>query len=563
MTMRCLDSRRLTGPNLLWDKPGAVLDVRFEDGDPRAGIEAWRTQVTRMLQAVNWEREQTCVRQFKDGASLAISAPLDVLYTATDVNEWGFAAACDVLAGKPQPEVEKDAQQLHKSIAEESNPELIELIDAASKRDIPILVDTDNVSIGLGRYSRTWPLDKLPQSDQVPWSDLGHIPVALVTGTNGKTTSVRLAAAIAESAGYTVGMSSTDWIAAGSAILDRGDYAGPTGARSVLRDPRVDLAILETARGGLLRRGLAVAYADVVLISNVAADHLGEFGVNNVDELADVKWVATRALGAKSTLVLNADDPRLVERAQGSAFNVLWFSPNPDQLVLTQHVENNGTVCTVIDGQVTLVREGKLLTVLPVSDIPITLKGKAIHNVYNVLGVTGLAIELGLSLDAIASGLRSMQPNDNPGRSNVFEINGAVFIVDFAHNPHGMASFVDMLRTMPARRRTLLIGQAGDRSDEDIRGLAATACRVEWDDVVIKEMRHYARGREGREVADILHSEFLNQGLREKQIRHEEQELEAVQSLVAQAQQDDLIVLLIHERRSDVLNYLNGMATSN
>ena len=121
----------------------------------------------------------------------------------------------------------------------------------------------------------------------------------------------------------------------------------------------VELAILETARGGLLRRGLAVARVDVVLISNVAADHLGEFGVSNVNELTDVKWVTTRALDEASTLVLNADDPRLVEKARASAFNLLWFSPNPDQLILTEHVANNGVVCTVIDGQVALIREGK------------------------------------------------------------------------------------------------------------------------------------------------------------------------------------------------------------
>lgn len=562
MTMRCLDSRRLTGPNLLWDKPGAVLDVRFENDNAETDIEAWRTQVTRMLQALNWGKEQTCVRRFKDGASLAISAPLDALYSATDVNDWGFAAACDVLAGKPQPNVEKDAQELCDSIAEESNPKLIALIDAAHQHNIPILVDTDDASIGLGRYSRTWPLDALPTPSQVHWEDLGRIPVALVTGTNGKTTSVRLAATIAESAGYTVGMSSTDWIAAGNTILDRGDYAGPTGARSVLRDPCVEMAILETARGGLLRRGLALSHVDVVLISNVAADHLGEFGVNNVDELADVKWVATRALDRGSTLVLNADDPRLVERARASAFNVLWFSPNPDQLVLTAHVENNGTVCTVIDEQITLIREGKPITVLPVADVPITLQGKAIHNVYNVLGVIGLAIELGLPLDAITSGLRSMQPNDNPGRSNVFEINGAVFIVDFAHNPHGMASFVKMLRAMPARRRSLLIGQAGDRSNEDIRELVDSACKVQWDYVVIKEMKQYARGREHSEVANILHDEFLKQGISEKQINHQTHELEAVQHLIEDARTGDLVVLLIHERRSDVLNYLSEMAAT-
>lgn len=559
--MRCLDSRRLTGPNLLWDKPGAVVDVQFENSEAEHSVSAWRTQVHRMLTAVNWQHEQTCVRRFKDGASLAISAPVDALYAATDVNDWAFAAASAVLAGKSPPAVDPDAVRLRQAIADESNPELLQLKAAADRRHLPVLIDTETISLGLGRHSRTWALNELPDAEQVAWDELGSIPIALVTGTNGKTTSVRLAACIAKAAGFTVGLSSTDWIAAGDAVLDTGDYAGPGGARSVLRNESVDLAILETARGGLLRRGLAVNRADVILITNVAADHLGEFGINNVDELADVKWVATRAADKNTTVVLNADDPRLVERAQDSTFNLLWFSPNPDQSILTNHVQQNGSVCTLIDNRITLIQNGKPQTLSHVADVPITLHGNAPHNIYNVLGVTGLAIGLGLPIEAIVDGLGRMRPNDNPGRSNVFQINGATFLVDFAHNPHGMDSFVQMTLMIPARRRCLLIGQAGDRSDEDIRELVASACKVDWEYVVIKEMEKYARGRAAAEVTKLLHAEFVNQGFNEKQINHQQHELEAVQHLVECAQQGDLIVLLIHERRSDVLDYLNQMST--
>ena len=314
--MRCLDSRRLTGPNLLWDCPGAVIDVEFDNDENDMDINTWQSQVRRMMDALGWHEERTCVRRFKGGASLAISAPVDALYAATDINDWAFDAVCNIREGRPEPDIGHDARRLAEIIRDECNPRLPALRDAAMARNKPILIDTEDVSIGMGRYSRSWPLDDLPNINEVPWDELDSIPVGLITGTNGKTTSVRLSASIARAAGFTVGLSSTDWIAAGDVILDAGDYSGPGGARTVLRDRNVDLAVLETARGGLLRRGLAVTRANAVLITNVATDHLGEFGVHNVDELADVKWVVTRALDDQSTLVLNADDARLVERAQ-------------------------------------------------------------------------------------------------------------------------------------------------------------------------------------------------------------------------------------------------------
>jgi len=560
--MRCLDSRRLTGPNIIWDRPGAVLDVALEGAAADDDIAAWESQVRRMMDAVAWKKEQICVRRFDNGASLAISAPIDALYAATDVNDWAFDAACSIRQGRPQPDIEHDARKLREAIRDESNPGMIALRDSALARNKPVLIDTDHVSVGLGRMSRTWPLHNVPRIDDVPWDDLGSIPVGLITGTNGKTTSVRLAASVARSGGFTVGLSSTDWIAVGDTILDAGDYSGPGGARTVLRDRNVDLAILETARGGLLRRGLAVARADAVLITNVAADHLGEFGVHNVEELADVKWIVTKALDDRSTLVLNADDPHLAPRARGKSFNITWFSPDSAHPILEQHARHGGTVCTVIDDCICVIRGGETQSIVPVCEVPIAFGGAAQHNVYNALGVTGLTLGLGLSTAAVASGLRTMQPNDNPGRSNLYQINGATIVVDFAHNPHGMEAFVKMAAAMPARRRTLLIGQAGDRSDTDIKGLATTACTAHWDHIVIKEMDDYARGRAHGEVAGILYDEFVQQGIQKENIDRHRHELEAVQDLVSGAQTGDLIILLIHERRHDVLSYLKNKATA-
>jgi cyanophycin synthetase len=560
--MRCLDSRRLTGPNLLWGRPGAVIDVDFEDDDPEEAVDAWRHQARRMLEAVGWDREEICVRRFRGGASLAISAPVDALYAATDINDWAFEAARDVLGDRGTPDIERDAPGLIASIREEGKPGVIALWEAARARRKPVLIDTEEVSVGLGRYSRTWPLDAVPDLDDVPWGELSAVPVGMITGTNGKTTSVRLAASIARAAGYTVGLSSTDWIAVGDDVLDAGDYSGPGGARAVLRDRRVDLAILETARGGLLRRGLAMEHADAVLITNVAADHLGEFGVQDVDELADVKWTVTRALGEHSALVLNADDARLVERAKDAPFDIIWFAPDPDNAVLTEHASHGGTTCSVSDGGIAVTRNRARHSLVAIDQVPVTFQGAARHNVYNALGVVGLALGLGISLEDIRAGLCALDPNDNPGRCNIYEINGATFIVDFAHNPHGMAAFVHTAGALPSRRRSLLIGQAGDRSDLDIRELAATACRSHWDRVVIKEMDDYARGRDRGETADILFSEFTAQGIPPDHIHREARELDAVRKLVEDARPGDLVALLIHERRKDVLQYLSRIQTA-
>ena len=259
--MECLDSRRLTGPSLIMDGAGAVIDARFGDGpengpdngDGEAFIAEWQRQVKTMLAAVGWEGEQSHVYCHSDGVSLAISAPIDALYAATDINDWAWQAACAVVneAEPPGPDqaasgldqavagldqaaagldqaaagLDQAAAGFRDSIAHEQNPALRELYAQAQRRRLPCLVDDDFLSIGLGRGSQSWPVDGLPSLAEVDWPSLHTIPVALVTGTNGKTTSVRMAAAMARAAGRVVGICSTDWIAVDDAIIDSGDYS--------------------------------------------------------------------------------------------------------------------------------------------------------------------------------------------------------------------------------------------------------------------------------------------------------------------------------------------------
>jgi cyanophycin synthetase len=555
--MECLDSRRLTGPSLIMDCAGAVIDMRFGDTPPEAFIGEWQIQATRILAAVGWAGEQAHVRRYADGASLAISAPIDALYAATDINDWAWQAARSVIEKAGAPAIEGAAAGFRDVIADEQNPALLELFAHARRRRLPCLVDDEQLSIGLGRGSQTWPVDALPSSADIDWASLHSIPVALITGTNGKTTSVRMTAAMARAAGHVVGICSTDWIAVDDAIIERGDYSGPGGARTVLRDRRVEIAILETARGGLLRRGLALHHADAVLITNIAEDHLGEFALHDLRALADLKWVVTKALDPGGCLVLNADDALLAEHAQGSDARVTWFSPHGESRRLHGHMAEGGERFTVEDGEMVHWSGSSRQSLLPVAEIPMALGGAAIHNVSNALGAAGLAAGLGLPLDAIATGLRSTRREDHPGRLNVFEFDGVKAIVDFAHNPHGMQALFDTGRSLDAKRRLLLIGQAGDRSDQSIIDLADAAWAMQPDRIIIKEMARYARGRDPGEVPGILRRRFQQLGAPAEILAYQARELDGVREAVEWSRNGDVLILLIHEDVDAVTEYLS------
>ncbi len=254
--MMVLDSRRITGPSLVLDRPGAVLDVRLEDAEREQTVAAWRRAARGMLDELGWSGETLAVRAFPGGVSLGFTAPLDALYIATDVNEWAWDAAVAELQGQPSRDPSEAAEEIRKRIETEGNPGLLPLRDAALARGVTFLSDDDGVSVGSGKGALVWQPDELPDPSEVDWSRVHDIPIVLVTGSNGKTTVVRLLAAMVSAGNTTPGLTSTDGVFAGSTKLGDGDFSGPSGARLVLRSREVETAILETARGGILRRGL-------------------------------------------------------------------------------------------------------------------------------------------------------------------------------------------------------------------------------------------------------------------------------------------------------------------
>ena len=561
--MNYLDARRLTGPNLLWNKPGSILDVSCSEADVPEVVDAWTIAVRRMLDAVGWADETLCVHQLSGGVSLAFSAPIDALYAATEINEWAWSVVSASATGESVPDFDEKADELRRAIDEEINPALLTLEHAAIKHNVAFLWDDDDVSIGMGTGSRCWPFRELPEPGSIDWSGIHDIPAGIVTGTNGKTTTVRLATHICRVANRHTGVSCTDWIAVDDRIIDRGDWSGPGGARNVLRQADVEVAILETARGGLLRRGLGLNRADAALITNIAEDHLGDFGSQNLDELLDIKWVVSRAVESGGVLILNADDDRLVSKSSEFSGDIVWFSLRPENEIVRQHRGRGGLAFIALDNALVKAQGEDEGVICKIDDVSITMGGAARHNVANALAAAALTDALGIALTAIGDGLRSVTQEDNPGRCNVYEVDGARVLVDFAHNPQAMQALFDMATALPARRRLLAFGQAGDRPDSLIQELARGAWDIGLDAVVVSELEMYHRGREHGEVYALIRDELLRNGADAGQIRHFEEEAESLDFALDWAEPGDLVIMLALGSGQAIQERLTALAAEN
>ena len=558
------DCRRLTGPSLVWDKPGAILDVLIDDMDMDSVLDCWYRQINQLLAPIGWQAQALTHRRFENGFNLLIAAPIDQLYSATLVLEtaWYFCV-CELMGIEAQ-HLDVLIQDIYDEIRGERNPALLKLQAAAATHQVDFLADDDEVSVGHGEGSISWAVDAIPVVDKIDWSRVHDVPVALITGTNGKSTSVRLLDGIAKAAGKISGVTSTDFVRVGDDVLDKGDYSGPGGARLLLRDQRLQAAFLEVARGGILRRGLPLRRASAALVTNVARDHLGEYGVNTLRALTEVKFVVRKALSDDGVLVLNADDAGLVDYMETARQkHVCWFSLDKNHPCIQQQINQQGRCCFTEGGDIVYFDGHDSQVVCAVDAIPMAMGGAAQHNIRNALGAVGVASAMGYSIDQIQQGLTKFNSdeNDNPGRLNTFKIKSGVrIVIDFAHNAHSVEAVTNTVSRMPASQKWALFGSAGDRSDEEIAAIAQGVCSIKPDHVVIVELEQYLRGRESGVVTGIMKQACLDSGLVESQIKFADSPLAGVKLALAQMQADDLGLFLVLSERDEVIAYINDQS---
>jgi len=578
------DSRRLTGPNLYFAEPGAVLQPVGGGADDARCWQQWTQRVQQMRDALGWPQGPIVVRPHPGGATLALAAPVDQLFAATDVNEWAWAATLldhcasssddgvAVLHAPGHPaawDSESALQTLRHLAAAERQPALMALLQTAAARGVPALLDDDELSIGLGRGSRRWLLTAVPAVDEVPWAELHAIPTALVTGSNGKTTTVRLLAAMLRATGLHVGHCCTDGLFIDDRAIESGDWSGPAGARSVLRDPGVDAAVLETARGGLLRRGLALAHADVAAITNVSVEHFGEYGIHDLAGLAEVKCIVARALDSLGLLVLNADDALLRDVAAGVDVPIGWFSLDDAHPLLVASRAAGGSTCGVRDGRLCLCIGDKPHDLGSVVALPLAAGGHALYNIANMAAAALLATGLCVAVEKVREVLHAFgsNPSDNPGRLQRWQVGGLQVFMDYAHNPEGLRGLLQVASAARDGRGRLglLLGQAGNRDDDAIRALARVAAEFAPARIVLKDIDGYLRGRAPGEVAELLRGELLRSGIPAESMVLQLRELAAAREALAWARPGDVLVLPVHalSARAEVIALLQRLQVEN
>ncbi|MGG5808693.1 cyanophycin synthetase [Falsiroseomonas sp. CW058] len=386
-----------------------------------------------------------------------------------------------------------------------------------------------------------------------PRGETGRIPVLAVTGTNGKSTTARMVARILRGAGMRVGLTTTSGVEVDGRLVQAADASGPRSARMVLRDPTVEAAVLEVARGGLLREGLGFDRCDVGCVTNIAADHLGLKGIDTVEDLAWVKSVVVEAVGSGGTSVLNADDPLVARMARRAGGRIAWFSAQggdamPDRL--RGHVAAHG-LAVVLEpgaggGEIVVHADGRRLPLMHAAEIPATLEGLAAFNTQNALAAVAMAYAQGVTLPVIRAALLGFEASfeQSPGRLNIHDAHGFRVIMDYAHNPAGLAALREVVAGLRPRHRRCIgvVSIPGDRRDEDVRELAGIAAGM-FDELVVRE-RPDTRGRRPGEIMDLLQAGAAAAGFPPERIHRIADEGAAAEAAMRMARRGDLVVIL-------------------
>lgn len=373
------------------------------------------------------------------------------------------------------------------------------------------------------------------------------IPIISVTGTNGKTTTTRLIRHTLAIMGYKVGMTSTSGIYIGDRCVMKGDNTGPSSARIVLADRDVDAAVLETARGGLVRKGLGYDLADIGVVVNISEDHIGLDGIESVEDLAFAKALVIEAVKREGVAVINADD-RMAEYLMGRAkCNIMLFSREKNNPLLARHMEIGGNAVYIENNTVHIYRNNSAVPLMKIEDIPITIGGILECNIENSLAAIAALCSLKVPADILRLGLKTFKPDisSNPGRFNIFNLGDFKVMLDYGHNPAGYNAVLRFIRKTDAARFVGIIGIPGDRPDKSMREIGAM-CSSVFSRVIVKEDRDL-RGREPGETAGIIYNSLIANGFKKENAEIILSEEKALETAILDAQPGDLIVMFYEE----------------
>jgi cyanophycin synthetase len=394
------------------------------------------------------------------------------------------------------------------------------------------------------------PSEGLPRNVASPVIDMlyplgkpSRIPIIAVTGTNGKTTTTRLLAHIVKNNGYKVGFTTSDGIYVQNHMMEKGDTTGPSSAEYILKDPTVEFAVLETARGGILRSGLGFSRCDIAIITNIQEDHLGLSDIHTLDDLAKVKVTVAKSVKKDGWAVLNADDPYCVKIASELTCNVAFFSLDEENPLLKKLAKEGKIVAVYENGFITIKKGDWKIRIERATLVPLTLGGKAKFMIANVLAATLASYLWGFKTEDISLALQTFIPSaaQTPGRMNIFEFKKFKVLIDFAHNPAGYLGIEDYLKSVVANKKIGIIAGVGDRRDEDIKECGKIAGRM-FDHIIIRQEK-YLRGRTEEEIINLI-LEGVNESNREVTYEIITKETEAIKHAINSAEDGSYITAL-------------------
>jgi cyanophycin synthetase len=389
-----------------------------------------------------------------------------------------------------------------------------------------------------------------------PPGKTARIPIIAISGTNGKTTTTRLIAHMMKQTGNTVGYTTTDGIYIQNQLMQSGDCTGPISAEFILKDPTVEVAVLECARGGILRAGLGFHNCNVAVVTNVAGDHLGLQGIDTIEKLARVKSVVPRTVVKDGFAILNADDDLVYEMRKELDCNIALFSLNEKSNRIAEHCKKGGLAAVYEEGFLTILKGGWKIRVEKVNNVPITFSGTAEFNIANALGAILAAYVSDVSMENIRLALQTFVPSPalTPGRMNIFKFNDFTVMLDYAHNTHGMQAISKFVGQVNASVKVGIVAGVGDRRDEDTIELGEEAAKM-FDEIIIRQDKNL-RGRTDKEIIDLIQKGIHN--IDPNKVVHViPKESEAIDYAINNAKKDAFITI-ISDVIPDALDQVKG-----
>jgi cyanophycin synthetase len=544
-TIDLVDAHRVPGPSLHGDQPCAVVVAALDGIDAATFADVWRAAAAQALKAVGWQRESLSVRAFAGGVRLAISAPIDALYAAADVNLWAFGAARAWIRDGVAEDIGRVVDRLRAAIAAERAPCVLALRAAAVARGVTLLADPDAVSIGTGIGSRTYPTTDLPDVDAVPWNEIRDVPIALVTGSRGAAAVARLLAGVGAQSGFVVGAATVDGVRVDHRCIDRGDGASSIGARLVLRDRSVELAVLQTGREHLLRRGLVVPRATTAAVTDVDEDEVG-FGLAGLDDLVALHGLVARAVTPPGRVVVSADDAELLRRKDQIPGTVVWCSRQPSPAV-GAHLRRGGCAVFVDRDAIVSATGSRRDAIVELDAVPAVLGGAARFALANCLAAAALALELRLPSAAIRAAFQEMHGlvAEPCGGLRLRHFAEVAVGLQFASDPQAMARLHDAALRYPAERRTLFVPVAAASDGARTNALAVAAASMQVDRV------HVIGTPTARAAGSPLAAALTDRGVHAT-LHDDVDEASVLLEELTTARAGDLLLVLCHSGREAV-----------